>query len=100
VIGVYIGGWFIAFGITKILKAVAQTRPVGTAIEKGQDACGCVYSIFALLFVYFFYKCWIMVMCFISDQHYKKCGTMCDITPGKFGCFLEYFPLSPTSFIR
>ena len=41
-----------------------------------------------------------MVMCFISDQHYEKCGFMCDITPGRFGCFLEYFPLSPTSLIN
>ena len=69
-------------------------------LEKANDFCGCVYTILALLFVYFVYKCWIMIMCFTSEPHYEKCGLMCDIMPGKVGCFFEYFPLSPTSLIR
>tara|TARA_B100002051_G_C16708969_1_gene625535 strand:- start:560 stop:1648 length:1089 start_codon:yes stop_codon:yes gene_type:complete len=100
VIMTYVVGWFLGYGLIKVLKTIPFTKPIGMTLEKANDFCGCVYTILALLFVYFVYKCWIMIMCFTSEPHYKKCGLMCDIMPGKVGCFFEYFPLSPTSLIR
>lgn len=95
----YIICWFLAYGLVKVLKAIAITKPAGMTLEKFHGRCGCIYPIIAILFMYFIYKCWIMIMCMVSDPHREKCGFWCDMAGG-FGCWLEYFPLSPTSLIR